>query len=329
MYEIRKGDEKDMSEKLQMMDKEQARLMIDEMQEMIEKQKELLQEQNREIEELKKLLQGGNSGAKQDLDAQVPVCRDEFEAVYGIIASLEKYTTEEVLFYAAQTLAEAMETKDVAIYTVANRDYARLFSSTSAEARQLGNSIKYTDMHAMYEELKKGRIYMNRDMEPGLPLMASAVYAEDEIQVILMFWGIPAQQLDSSEANRLTVIEALLQNAILRASRYMMSFKRHRYMEGTNVLNEQAFTVLVKVFMEARKKGLTECALVEVMMGYQDYEEVALQITGNIRQTDYMGLMNGDKLYILLANTDLKNAEVVKERLKKLGYDSILKGSLE
>lgn len=252
-----------------------------------------------------------------------------FEAIYEIIASLEKYTTEEVLFYAAQTLADAMDTGDVAIYTVANRNYARLFSATSAEARKLGNSIKYTDMDAMYQELKNGRIYMNEAMEAGLPLMASAIYSEDELQVILMFWGLPAQRLNSTAVKRLTVVQALLQNAILHASRYMKSFKRQRYMEGTNVLNEEAFTRLVKVFLEAKKKGLTECALVEVMMGYQDYEEISLQITGNIRQTDYMGLMNGEKLYILLANTDLKNAEVVKERLKELGYESRLKGTLE
>jgi ribonucleotide monophosphatase NagD (HAD superfamily) len=38
-----------------------------------------------------------------------------------------------------------------------------------------------------------------------------------------------------------------------------------------------------------------------------------------------MGLMEGEKLYILLANTDMKNAEVVQERLRKLGYESTLK----
>ena len=35
--------------------------------------------------------------------------------------------------------------------------------------------------------------------------------------------------------------------------------------------------------------------------------------------------MEGEKLYILLANTDMKNAEVVQERLRKLGYESTLK----
>ena len=166
---------------------------------------------------------------------------------------------------------------------------------------------------------------MNSTMREDLPLLASAVYDHEEIRVILMFWGIPSERMTLSESKRLTVIEMLLQNAILRASRYMSNFRRQRYMEGTNVLNEKAFRVLVNAFLEAKEKGLTECALVEVDMGYEDYEEVSTQVACNIRQTDYMGLMEGEKLYILLANTDMKNAEVVQERLRKLGYESTLK----
>ncbi len=313
------------SEEVQMMDKAAVQQKIDEMQQEIEQQRTLLNEKAREIEELKRLFDGSGVEAKQTLCTSRDCFKDSLEAVYEIVSGLEKYTTEEVLFYAAQILSELMDTRDVAIYTVANRDYARLCSATSLNARRMGNSIKYTALGEVYEELKNGRVYMNSTMREDLPLLASAVYDHEEIRVILMFWGIPSERMTLSESKRLTVIEMLLQNAILRASRYMSNFRRQRYMEGTNVLNENAFRVLVNAFLEAKEKGLTECALVEVDMGYEDYEEVSTQVACNIRQTDYMGLMEGEKLYILLANTDMKNAEVVQERLRKLGYESTLK----
>ena len=313
------------SEEVQMMDKAAVQQKIDEMQQEIEQQRTLLDEKAREIEELKRLFDGSGVEAKQTLCTSRDCFKDSLEAVYEIVYGLEKYTTEEVLFYAAQILSELMDTRDVAIYTVANRDYARLCSATSSNARRMGNSIKYTALGEVYEELKNGRVYMNSTMREDLPLLASAVYDHEEIRVILMFWGIPSERMTLSESKRLTVIEMLLQNAILRASRYMSNFRRQRYMEGTNVLNEKAFRVLVNAFLEAKEKGLTECALVEVDMGYEDYEEVSTQVACNIRQTDYMGLMEGEKLYILLANTDMKNAEVVQERLRKLGYESTLK----
>lgn len=312
------------SEEMCGVDGSKVQQMMDRLQAGLERQKKQLAEQEQEIEELKKLLENSHTGMNQNAGVQSCSCRDALSAVYEVISSLEKHTTEEVLFYAAQILAEVMDCRNVAIYMVANRDYARLFSSTSPEAGKLGNSIKYTAMEEIYTELKNGRIYINKEMDANLPSMASAVYAEEDIRVILMFWEMPFQRVNAEEAKRLTVVETLLQNAILRASRYMAEFRKHRYLEGTNVLNEKAFTTLVKTFFDAREKGLTECTLLEVMIGYQDYEDVSIQIACNIRQSDYMGLLEDKKLYILLSNTDSKNAEVVQERLQKLGYRSVL-----
>lgn len=293
------------SEELQMMNGNKAQLIIDELQAEVERQKKLLEEKEREIDELKK--------------------KDGLDSVYDIIASLENYSTEEVLFYVAQVLAKVMNTNDVAIYTVANKEYARLFSATTAEARKLGNSIKYTDMGDMYDEMRNGRIYVNKTMAEGYPLMACAVYAEEEIRVMLMFWGIAPERQNLETANRLKVIKTVLQNTILRASRYMSSFRRKHYLEGTNVLKEDAFKVIIKTFFEAKARGLTECALIEFVMGYHNYESISIQIASSIRQTDFMGVMQGGKLYILLSNTDMKNAEIVQERLRKLGYESLLR----
>lgn len=317
------------SEELRMVSKNTVQLTIHEMQAKIEKQKRLLDESKQEIEELKDLLGNGNARKSQNSQTPPEGYKGALDTVYEIMSSLEKYMPEEVLFYAAPILAKLMDTKDAAIYTVVNKNYARLFSATSAKARELGNSIKYTDLDDMYETLKDGQVYINKNVNPLYPSMASALFDDNGIQLILMFWEIPKQNMTAEESNRLTVIMTLFQNAVLRAKHYMSSFRRKHYMEGTNVLNEEAFTALVKTFLEAKSKGLTECALAEIDMRYQSYYNVAVQLAGSIRQTDYMGIINGNQLYILLSNTDIKNAEVVKERLHKIGYSCILKETLE
>ena len=127
-----------------MMNRDTAQLMIEEMKNELERQKKLLDKKDREIEELQHLLNNGNSrpiqGTKERPDNQ----SDSLDMVYNIVSNLEKYTNEEVLFYAAPLLAELMNTKDAAVYMAVNRDYARLFSATSQKARSLGNSIKYS-----------------------------------------------------------------------------------------------------------------------------------------------------------------------------------------
>ncbi len=275
-----------------------------------EELRSLLKEKDQELETLK------SSHAAPE---------DSWKSTYELISSLEKYKTEEVLFYAAQVLGTLMDSRDVAIYTVANKDYARLFSSTSAQARKLGNSIKYTDMEELYEELKEHRVYINRTMAEGLPLMACAVYAQEEMQLILMLWGIPWQRMTLAEANRLTIVGTLIQNATVRASRYMDMLKSQRYVENTNVLREEAFTQIANAFFEARDKGLTECTLLEISAKDGNCWKAASALEKHIRQTDYMGVLGDGTLYILLSNTDREHAGRVIDRFKSSGYESLPK----
>lgn len=263
-----------------------------------------------------------NVRMKQNFETQVVNHKDSLGKIYEISATLEQYGPEEVLFYAAQVLSRLMDCGNVAVYTVANGDYARLFSATSPEARKLGNSIKYTDMKELYGEIKEHRVYINKNMADKMPMMASAVYSEDKMQLILMLWGIPWERMTLGEANRLTIVGYLIQNAVVRANRYLEALRNRRYVEGTNVLDESAFTQLAKAFFDAREKGLTEYVLLEILADGQHYEDAARALGGSIRQTDYMGILGNSRLYVLLSNTNRENVGGIMERFKNVGYDS-------
>ena len=288
------------------------------------------QEDREEIEYLENKLtdimeiNDSNVRMKQNFEAQLINQKGSLGKIYEITSSLEKYKPEEVLFYTARIISQLMECKDVAVYTVANRGYARLFSATSPEARNLGASIAYTSMEEMYKELKDHRVYINKTMADQLPQMASAVYAEEEMHLIFMLWGVPWQRMTLAEANRFAIIGQLIQSAVVRANRYLEALRSQRYIEGTNLLAEEAFTSLVKAFFEAQDQGLTECTLLEVLTNGQDCELAAEALRSCVRQTDYMGLLQDGKLYLLLSNTESKNAGYVVNRLRDAGYESRL-----
>lgn len=268
-----------------------------------------------------------NVRMKQSFETQLVNQRDSLGKIYEITSSLDAYEPEEVLFYAAKVLGELMDSKDVAVYTVANGDYARLFSFTSKEAKKLGNSIKYTNMEDLYNDLKEHRVFINKKMDEKLPLMAGAVYTEDRMELILMVWGIPWQRMTLSEANRLTIVGALIQNAVVNANRYMDALMSQRYLEQTNIMSPDAFEQLVSAFLGAKTNGLTECAMLEILT--EDRIKAAEVLGRNMRQTDYMGVLNDGKFYILLSNTDSKSAEGVIERFRKAGYECCLREEAE
>lgn len=275
-----------------------------------------LQGQLKDLEEIN----DSNVRMKHNFEAQIVNQKDSLGKIYEISTTLEQYGPEEVLFYAAQVLSKVMECADVAVYTVANADYARLFSATSPDARKLGSSIHYSAMEKLYGELKERRVYINRSMDKDLPMMASAVYSENGMQLILMLWSLPWERMTLGEANRLTIVGSLIQNAVVRANRYLEALRNRRYVEESNVLDENAFAPLVKAFSDAREKGLTEYALLEVQTGGQDYKRVGSVLGSSIRQSDYLGLLNGRKLYVLLSNTSKDSAGIIVERFKKAGF---------
>lgn len=152
-------------------------------------------------------------------------------------------------------------------------------------------------------------------------MMASSVYSEDDMQLILMLWGVPWERMTLGEANRLTIVGYLIQNAVVRANRYLEALRNQRYVEGTSVLGEEAFTQLAKAFFDAKDKGLTEYVLLEVLTKEKNYEQVAKALGSTIRQTDYLGIFKKGKLYALLSNTNKQNVGGIIERFRNLGYE--------
>lgn len=281
-------------------------------------EKEFLDMQLMDIQDIN----SSNVRVKAALETQIVNQNDSVGKIYSITSALDQYSPEEVLFYAAEMLGKLLRSKDVAIYTVSNRAYARLFSATSPKARQLGSSIQYTNMGELYETLAQRKVFINRKMDENYPLMANAIFENEEMQMIIMVWGIPWERMTLGQANQLVVISALIQNAVLRANRYLEALEEQRHMAGTKTLKADAFQALVNAYLTARSRGLTECTLLAVKVEENDYMEAAKLLLGKLRQSDYMGTLSDGRLYALLANTNGKDAEYVIRRFSELGYES-------
>lgn len=262
-----------------------------------------------------------NVRMKHTFERQIVNQKDSLGKIYEITSQLDQRGPEAVLFYAAQVLSKLMDTNDAAIYTVANREYARLFSFTSQTAKKLGKSIRYSDMKGMYDELIAHRVYINKTMDSNYPLMACAVYSDNQMQTILMLWGLPWERMNLAEANRLTVIGYLIQNAVIRAGQYLDALRERRYVENSDVLENEAFRQLVNAFFDAKRHGLTECCLLKIQHTAEDFKEIAQKLEKKLRQTDYFGVLS-DGLYVLLPNTDDEDAKGVMERFQKEGFES-------
>ncbi len=263
-----------------------------------------------------------NVRVKDALETQIVNHNDSIGKIYNITSRLDRYLPEEVLFYAAEMVSQLMNSKDVAIYTVSNGDFARLASATSKTARQYGHSIRYQQMDELSKALNEKKVYINRAIDKKYPHMASAIYEGDKMQLILMVWGISWEQMTLGTANLLVVVSYLIQNAVLHANRYMAALEDKRYVDGNRVLETEAFTTLVRAFYHAMDKDLTECTLLLIDVEPENYREAGDILNKKLRTSDYLGTLKDGRLYALLANTSNNDAHFVISRFQECGYQS-------
>lgn len=91
------------------------------------------------------------------------------------------------------------------------------------------------------------------------------------------------------QANFLTVVSYLIQNAVLRAQRYMQALEEQRYSGHSRILEPEAFESLVQAYMNAELKNLVECVLVKVDVGKERYREIDEHMSRQMRDSDLSG----------------------------------------
>lgn len=285
-------------------------------------------ERDNEVDYLSTQLDGitdinvSNIRVKERLSDQLLNQDDSLGKIYNITSRLDKEEPAEVLFAAAKVLAKLMRSKDVAVYTIANESYARLFSATSKQARSLGNSICYKEMTALYEKISEGEVYINKNMDEKYPNMADAIFSNGEMQLIIMVWGLSWDRMTLGQANMLKIAGYLIQNSVVRANQYMAALEGQRYIEGTRIMNEEAFSTLVKAYLNAKSKNLTECVL--LVSNDEDClsdEEYSRDVEKLIRNTDYLGRLEDKRRYVLLVNTSVDDVGIVLKRFEDAGLD--------
>lgn len=293
--------------------------MRDQIQSMKRENQEMEEYLNQQIVDIKDINRS-NVRVKEILEQQLIDHKDSIGKIYSITSRLEQQIPEDVLFDAVEMLKELMHTEDVAIYNVENEVYVRMFSASSEKARSLGNSIRCTDLDEIYQVLTEQSVYINKQLKEEYPMMAKAIYEGGKIQMIIMLWGLSWEQMTLGQANFLTVVSYLVQNAVLRARRYMTALEEKRYIGDSGILDSTAFVSLVESYFRAKEKNLVQCTLLKVLEDQERYSEIAGQMSRLLRTSDYMGMMQDEKLYILLANTEQKDAYIVQDRFTQRGY---------
>ncbi|MBQ6845104.1 MAG: NAD(P)-dependent oxidoreductase, partial [Agathobacter sp.] len=218
-----------------------------------------------ELESIK-AINDSNVEVKEVFENRLANYKDSYVKVYEIISQLDDLESKAIIFKAATVVADIMKSKDVAIYTYEeNSGFCRLMASTSELAKGKGKSLRLSDYVKVEECLRNKNIYMNREFDEKMPMYAVGTYNEDRLEVVTMIWDMDLENVNLHQSNLLSMLGKLLERSMSRALRYMDSIKTSTYVQGTSVMEADAFHQMLDIYCTGESQGLLEYTLLEVV----------------------------------------------------------------
>ena len=264
---------------------------------------------------------------KNELENQIIDAEDSFGVIYGIIQKLESLEIEKIFSSAIGAIERIMKTNLVSIYTLnygGSNNFMRLRSRSILLEDKIPNSIKISNFKELEEVVKTKSIYVNRKLDPNIPVMMAPVLDEKKVIAIVSVHRTKFENLTLHYENLFQTIVGLITNTFKRAYFFEASLRDKRYIADTRILTSQTFGKILREVKNNKEELGMSYALLAVSSQGETHSQISNKAINCIRDNDYIGLSDSGKIYILLSNTKNNYANIVTGRLHKIGIKSSL-----
>lgn len=269
-----------------------------------------------------------NVDVKNKLYHQIVNSGDSIGSIYRIIKQLDSVELENVFTQAAAVTAEIMRTDHVVLYIVGvDGHYLRQKVRRGDGMDKMPRSLKISAVPYLKTIFTEKTIFINRDLENGLPDLAAPIVYQDKVIAVIELFDMDFEQWSLYQQNMLAMTTRLISTAMGKAYQYEESIQARKYVGKTRILYETEFR---KIFQEIEMRYHLQPAvlhrlLLQVKYRGEDYESLDNKLSRAVRAEDFIGLLHG-KVYILLIDATDEIIQMVRDRLSEQGIQTLNAG---
>lgn len=164
--------------------------------------------------------------------------------------------------------------------------------------------------------LDHGGLWVNRNLEPDLPMYAAGVHADGKLAVVIVLAKAQPDQMNLYFQNLFTIMCGLVESAMVRAFDYENVARQAMLVPGTEFLNTRAFLPKVLAANELKHDHMGDHLLLRVDDAWQDNGS---RLMGAIRQTDEAGVLQDGNVYVLMNQAGKHELPIINKRLAQAG----------
>ncbi|MBB6634693.1 NAD-dependent epimerase/dehydratase family protein [Cohnella thailandensis] len=255
---------------------------------------------------------------KEQLQRQLIGSKDSIGRIYGIIRQLEKMEPEEVVTSSVGVLTEIMEAKRISVYSTNGSDYMRLLLHSYDTGFSLPKTMRLSDHPQLRDVALHGRMFVNRELTPDLPMFVAPVMQGDQVVALVSLHDPDFERLNLRYENLFKVCVELISGSLSRAFQYVGATRSDRFVGDTSVLQSAVFKQVLESKAAAKMQYNADYVLLGIEQGDEELKPVADRLTSALRDSDYLGMVDGE-LVLLLSNSSESDAAHVIHRLDRTG----------
>ncbi|PRX59174.1 nucleoside-diphosphate-sugar epimerase [Cohnella sp. SGD-V74] len=253
---------------------------------------------------------------KDELQLRIMNAGDSYGKIYYATKELESLEPEAVFNSAVNVVKSIMRVEKVAIYRINKyQNFLRLLASSGYDAKSLDKSLRVSDFGHLQHMLQNGQMYTNKQLEPGLPLMAVPLYHHDQVAAVIAIDGMKFESFSLYQQNLFQITADLIASSLSKAFTFIEATENHRYVEGTRIMQPAVFKEIVQTKHEAKLQHHIPYLLLQCSLNQFSPQEAAQFIEPLLRETDYVGLAEEGRFQLLLSNTSKQDLNTIMPRL--------------
>lgn len=255
---------------------------------------------------------------KNEYEKRILNAKNSIPQLYAIIQKIDVLESDRIFMEVLHVIAEVLGTNTVAVYR-ANRRYLRLITALNEESLLEKRSIDlekypYLKKSMSNNELYEGNIWKN---EPALVL---PVTIEEECEAIIIINEVPMENMSLYHINMLRTLLLLISRSLKSAFQYDEAIRKEKYVRNTDILFPAEFAKALKLAKEKQERDLGDFSILKLIPKESMTEEYH-KLENYFRSEDIWGMDWKKNVYVILANTTEKEAQIALERLRKRNVD--------
>jgi len=212
---------------------------------------------------------------KTELEERLLTYSDSLATNYAIIEEIDTLLPSKIYLRAVNVITNILKSKSICVYVrdISTGEY-NLVSWTDETSKTLGSSINLRYLGSMNESFIKNEIFANKDLAENLPLLASPIHVDGQIEAVVMVWTLKFDSLTMYHINLFVTLSKIIRHSISKATLYRKSLMAQMHEQSEDIarklLSDTEFADAVEVAHESEKEFKIPYCIITVNTGSLD-----------------------------------------------------------